>query len=231
METRLTSYRSGPFALRCNQCESQCTTPCITTRGWCRIRPTATPRRQHPGLGSTWTTVRIYIKHCPTRHKSHGIPSHVSTELDRKQLDYPLYPVPPLCKHENCENCYVGYPQSRFPNWSHRQVVKSRIYHAIHEYSRHKPCNLYRLDVANDGVFSNPGPLVAAYGHDSVVWEQLKHDKVSHMLYHFSAIVDLPIISATNWYPGPCYVHRKSFGARSPDAGSKVSGTTSFTER
>ncbi|KJA16341.1 hypothetical protein HYPSUDRAFT_147866, partial [Hypholoma sublateritium FD-334 SS-4] len=86
-------------------------------------------------------------------------------------------PVPPLCEHKNCENCYVGYPQSRFPNWSHPQVVKSRIYHAIHEYNRHKPCNLYRLDVANDGVFSNPGPLVAAYGHDSAVWEQFKHDK------------------------------------------------------
>lgn len=99
-------------------------------------------------------------------------------EVDKKQLESPLPPIPELCDHTSCGGCYVGYPQSRFPNWTERQVKKSRIFDAIHEYDRDKTCILHRVDVDRNGFFTNPGEIAAHPGHDAEIWEELIHEKV-----------------------------------------------------
>ena len=71
----------------------------------------------------------------------------------------------------------MGYPQSRFPNWTHRQVAKSRIYAALTEYARDATCLLHRVDIDQDGFFTNPGPLVA--GDEREAWDQLISEEVS----------------------------------------------------
>ena len=105
-------------------------------------------------------------------------------EVDPQQLECALPPIPDLCDHKSCtsegkEGCWTGYPQSRFPNWTLRQVQKSRIYAAIKEYPKDITCTLYRVDVDKDGFFTNPGPLIAEPGKDRETWEQLIGGKVS----------------------------------------------------
>jgi len=105
-------------------------------------------------------------------------------EVDPHQLECPLPPIPPLCDHRFCASedklgCWTGYPQSRFPNWTRRQVVKSRIYAALTEYSKDVNCKLHRVDVDQDGFFTNPGPLVAEPGKEKEAWDKLITDKVS----------------------------------------------------
>ena len=99
-------------------------------------------------------------------------------EVDKKQLESPLPPIPPLCDHKSCGGCYVGYPQSRFPNWTERQVKKSRIFDAIHEYDHEKTCILHRVDVDSNGFFTNPGQITALPRHDAEIWEELIHEQV-----------------------------------------------------
>jgi len=104
------------------------------------------------------------------------------SEVDREQLECSLPPIPPLCNHESCASegkagCWTGYPQSQFPNWTHRQVVKSRIHAALKEYLR--TCTLYRIDVDKDGFFTDPGPLVSKPGDERRTWDQFIGEEVS----------------------------------------------------
>jgi hypothetical protein len=57
--------------------------------------------------------------------------------------------------------------------------VKSRIYTALTEYSKDVDCKLYRVDVDQDGFFTNPGPLVAEHGREKEAWYKLINDKAS----------------------------------------------------
>src|SRR2546421_71712 len=67
-----------------------------------------------------------------------------STEVDPEQLNSELHPIPALCDHRDCgHDCWKNYPQSRFPNWTRRQVKKSKILKAVEEYDRALPCKLY----------------------------------------------------------------------------------------
>lgn len=100
------------------------------------------------------------------------------TGFDRVQLESGPPPIPVLCNHRSCGGCYVGYPQSRFPDWTQRQVKKSRIYEAIHNYDRDKTCILHRVDVDNNGFFTNPGEITARPGHDVHIWEALIYEEV-----------------------------------------------------
>ncbi|KAF8157287.1 hypothetical protein BJ912DRAFT_1035868 [Pholiota molesta] len=120
------------------------------------------------------------VPHPSHRHASPSAPwpwVDLEDDVDRKQLESPLPPIPPICDHNDCGGCYTGYPQSRFPNWTYRQVLKSKIYAAIHDYDREKTCTLHRVDVDSNGLFTNPGPIVASPGQDAVIWDQLIQDK------------------------------------------------------
>ncbi|KIM41609.1 hypothetical protein M413DRAFT_445584 [Hebeloma cylindrosporum] len=113
------------------------------------------------------------IPHPSHRHASPSAPwpwVDLEDEVDPEQLECPLPPIPELCDHKSCASegklgCWTGYPQSRFPNWTHRQVVKSRIYAALTEYAK------------DDGFFTNPGPLIAEPGGEREVWDQLINEE------------------------------------------------------
>src|ERR1700759_318712 len=76
------------------------------------------------------------------------------TEVDQVQLNTDLPPVPKNCDHTTCKGeCWKGYPQSRFPNWTPRQVKKCKIQSAIDDYLRERKCLIYKLDVNKHGIF------------------------------------------------------------------------------
>ena len=107
------------------------------------------------------------------------------SEVEPEQLECPFPAISAPCDHKPCASegnagCWTGYPQSRFPNWTHHQVVKSRIYAALTEYTKDVHCTLHRLDVDGDsGLFTDPGPLVAEAGNERETWDQLINEKVS----------------------------------------------------
>ena len=103
------------------------------------------------------------------------------TEVDPKQLDTAEPPVPEQCDHspEKCNRCWMGYPQSLFPNWTERQVRKAKIYNAVHSYPMDKPCICYRVDVNDRGFFSHPEEITAEHGDEDKIWDIIIHEGVS----------------------------------------------------
>ena len=101
------------------------------------------------------------------------------TAVDSKQLETVAPPIPAPCDHEKCDRCWTGYPQSRFPNWTERQVKKAKIYDVVHNYSKTKPCIMYRVDVNDNGFFTHPKAVIAKDGDEDVFWDILIHDHVS----------------------------------------------------
>jgi len=133
------------------------------------------PRRGH---GLTSKTVSVFVVCSMT------FSPILFSEVDHDQLECPLPPIPPLCDHKFCmfegnAGCWPGYPCSRFPNWTYRQMVKSKIYAALTEYPKDVTCILHRIDVDKDGFFTNPGPLVAKPGEEREAWDQLIGEEVS----------------------------------------------------
>lgn len=59
-------------------------------------------------------------------------------------------------------------------------MLKSKIYGAVFDYDCEKTCTLHRVDIDNNGVFTNPGPIVAPLGQEAVIWDQLIHEKVAY---------------------------------------------------
>ncbi|TFK31449.1 hypothetical protein BDQ12DRAFT_694125 [Crucibulum laeve] len=114
----------------------------------------------------------------PPSHR-HAAPSapwpwvDIQDEVDEVQLASSLPPVPELCDHKSCEGCWVGYPQSRFPNWTPRQVKKSKIYKAIHDYRRDLTCKCYHVDVDVNGRFTDPGAFEAPEGKEADTWDRI----------------------------------------------------------
>ncbi|KAF8955067.1 hypothetical protein BDZ97DRAFT_1765535 [Flammula alnicola] len=120
------------------------------------------------------------VPHPSHRHAAPSAPwpwVDLEDEVDHDQLECPLPPIPPLCDHKDCGGCWTGYPQSRFPNWTHRQVLKSRIYGAIHDYNKESPCILHRVDVDSNGFFTNAGHIEAKHGEEGTIWDMLIHEE------------------------------------------------------
>ncbi|KAF6751702.1 hypothetical protein DFP72DRAFT_906894 [Ephemerocybe angulata] len=116
-----------------------------------RIRP---PSHRHAAPSAPWPWVDI------------------GDAVDQEQLASSAPPIPELCAHEGC-SCWVGYPQSRFPNWTKRQVKKSKIWDAIWSYDRSKACTIYRCDVDTNGFFTGAGVLPAVDGKDDETWTRI----------------------------------------------------------
>ncbi|KAJ7216584.1 hypothetical protein GGX14DRAFT_442105 [Mycena pura] len=133
-------------------------------------------------------TVRVIKAFC-----SSDATSEEATEIDSGQLESDTPPVPPPCDHTTCEGscwkgiqvpCYkllslswpshVDYPQSRFPNWTHEQVVRSCIHKAIKEYNQ--PSTIYYADVNVDGFFTDSGKFVATDETKGELWDRLIND-------------------------------------------------------
>ena len=65
--------------------------------------------------------------------------------------------------------------------------MKSRIYAALTEYAKDVTCILHRIDVDQDGFFTNPGPLVAKLGGEREAWDLLIGEEVSAIGAQFSS--------------------------------------------
>jgi len=105
--------------------------------------------------------------------------AHYFSDVDHEQLNNSKPPIPAFCPHDDsCNNCWVGYPQSRFPNWTYKQVVKSKIQDAITVYDKDKPCTLLRVDVDSNGLFTETKAIKAVFGKESEVWQELIHEEV-----------------------------------------------------
>jgi hypothetical protein len=127
------------------------------------------------GLGSTWRTV------CAKFLEELVVSAHHTSDVDPEQLENPAPPIPGFCSHdESCNKCWTGYPQSRFPNWTYRQVVKSKIHKAITSYDQNQPCTLHVVDVDSKGFFTNVDPIIAASGNEGEVWRRLIDEQVKN---------------------------------------------------
>ncbi|THU97656.1 hypothetical protein K435DRAFT_662456 [Dendrothele bispora CBS 962.96] len=120
----------------------------------------------------------------PPSHR-HAAPSapwpwiNLHDEIDAKQLKSGAPPIPPLCEHgDECDRCWKGYPQSRFPNWTKSQVERSGIHDAIHNYKKTKSCRVHRLDVDNKGRFTDAGMKVVSEDDSDTFWEDLTKGKL-----------------------------------------------------
>ncbi|KAF9474032.1 hypothetical protein BDN70DRAFT_885294 [Pholiota conissans] len=117
----------------------------------------------------------------PPSHR-HAAPSapwpwiDIEDEVDPVQLSSPLPPVPEPCNHKDCGGCWRGYPQSLYPNWTPRQVQKSKISDAITSYDHSTSCVIHQVDVTEEGLFHvpNPGHITSSDNIVDETWEQLK---------------------------------------------------------
>ncbi|KAF8995128.1 hypothetical protein BDQ17DRAFT_1330773 [Cyathus striatus] len=98
----------------------------------------------------------------PNPSHRHAAPSapwpwmDIDDTVDQNQLQTNLPPVPEDCDHRHCnDRCWNEYPKSRFPNWTEKQVKKSNIWKAIHEYDKGKDCIIHHVDVNDKGLFAN----------------------------------------------------------------------------
>ncbi|KAK0205522.1 hypothetical protein DFS33DRAFT_1487588 [Desarmillaria ectypa] len=131
-----------------------------------RIRPAShdfalrrpPPSHRHSGPSAPWPWINL------------------NDEVDDEQLRSEAPPIPELCNHVNCNGCWKGYPQSRFPNWTPSQVRRSRILYAIKEYNRDIPCTIHHVDVDDRGYFMDSGKHEATEQTKDNFWVQLIHN-------------------------------------------------------
>ncbi|KAF5350704.1 hypothetical protein D9756_008754 [Leucocoprinus leucothites] len=89
--------------------------------------------------------------------------------------------IPPICTHEDCDNCWKGYPQSRYPNWTCAQVNKSKISEAI-KRPQDEDCLSRYVDVDDKGHFNTAKKLVAKPGMAEDTWKMLLAIHVSSII-------------------------------------------------
>ena len=113
-------------------------------------------------------------------------------DVDPQQLEGVEPPILKQCDHspERCNSCWKGYPQSRFPNWTKKQVEKAKIYEVIHCYSKSKPCICYQVDVNDRGFFTHTKEITAMYGEEDTLWDNLVHEQVSCSHIIFGVLLD-----------------------------------------
>ncbi|KAF9267493.1 hypothetical protein L218DRAFT_1061315 [Marasmius fiardii PR-910] len=116
------------------------------------------PSHRHSGPSTPWPWINIH------------------DEIDDKQLNSKLPPIPEECDHSACDGCWKRYPKSRFPNWTDSQVRRSGIKHAIDKYNKDDPCIIYYMDIIKDGLFENGGQLLV---HNDETYDHFWHRLVT----------------------------------------------------
>ena len=151
------------------------------------------------------------------------------TGVDQEQLKCVSPPIPKFCDHHpaTCNSCWTGYPQSRFPNWTKKQVEKAKIYNVIHNYSKLKPCICYRVDVNDHGLFTHTKEITTVYGEEDTLWNDLihEHEKVSCIVIICgeNSLKKETLLLETIWYTIESHIHWKCVWTGSSDAGHEVS--------
>lgn len=117
----------------------------------------------------------------PPSHR-HGSPSgpwpflDVEDEIDTERLGQapPLAPAR-VCDHQDantCKNCWTGYPQSLFPNWTNAQQKKSRISKIVGRSQN--ACTIHYVDVAEDGLFTATEDIEVTDTTKDAHWEFMR---------------------------------------------------------
>ncbi|KAF8653623.1 hypothetical protein AX16_003775 [Volvariella volvacea WC 439] len=117
----------------------------------------------------------------PTPSHRHASPSapwpwmDIGDEVDPEQLNTELPPVPSPCDHSSCgDHCWMGYPQSRFPNWTPQQVKRSGIADIIDAALDEVASKIYHVDIQDDGFFVRGREnLEEAMYSDRELWEKI----------------------------------------------------------
>ncbi|KAF8344921.1 hypothetical protein F5887DRAFT_1282922 [Amanita rubescens] len=133
------------------------------------------------------TSDYVELSRIPPPAYRHAAPSapwpwiDIRDGVDQDQLNTEAPPVPEDCDHTDCDGeCWKGYPQSRFPNWTPSQVEKCKIHDAINKYDREKQCVVYKLDVDKQGIFHHAGTMEMLDSDDDAVldkeWDRFKGD-------------------------------------------------------
>ena len=97
--------------------------------------------------------------------------------------------IPDLCLHENCDNCWRDYPQSRYPNWTATQMKKCKIADVIGR-TQSKPCVSHYVDVDDKGYFINVEKFEAKPEEAEKTWESLLAIEVSLSFFIMREVVD-----------------------------------------
>ena len=139
------------------------------------------------------------------------------------EIECVVPPTPDLCDHslERCNRCWMGYPQSRFPQWTKQQIRKAKIYDAVHKSPRNKHCICYRVDVNMQGLFTHPREMTLEYGNEDSIWHGMIHEQVSssHLFLYERSI----FLSETMGYTTESLFPPRFVWTSSSDAGHKVS--------
>ncbi|KAK0484497.1 hypothetical protein IW261DRAFT_1456929 [Armillaria novae-zelandiae] len=132
-----------------------------------RIRPAShdfvlkrpPPSHRHSGPSAPWPWINLN--------------DDLFAEVDDEQLQSQAPPIPPPCDHIDCNGCWKGYPQSRFPNWTPSQVRRSRILYVINDYNPEIPCTIHHVDVNDHGFFIDSGKQEATEQTKDDFWKLL----------------------------------------------------------
>lgn len=106
-------------------------------------------------------------------------PSPITPQVICKQVKASVLPVPSVCDHRDCNDCWKGYPQSLFPNWTPAQVKKSKISIAIKDYRRDVACIIHYVNVNDNGYFIDAGKYVATESNIRESWDSIVESRVS----------------------------------------------------
>ncbi|KAG5637342.1 hypothetical protein H0H81_004898 [Sphagnurus paluster] len=140
--------------------------------------PSKLPRRIPPRLRSATLDYDFNNITVPqTPHEiSHRVPapSHRhGTPSDPSQLEGETSPLPVQCDHSNvslCNDCWKGYPQSLFPNWTPAQQRRSRISKIVERLT--DTCIIHYVDVDNLGRFYAPeNDVVVTHQRQDNLWQ------------------------------------------------------------
>jgi hypothetical protein len=107
--------------------------------------------------------------------------SNLTLQVICKQVRASVLPVPSVCNHRDCNDCWKGYPQSLFPNWTPAQVTKSKISRAIKDYQRDVACIIHYVNVDDNGYFIDAGKYVATESNIRESWHTIVESRVSAM--------------------------------------------------
>ena len=153
-----------------------------------RIAP---PSHRHAAPSAPWPWVDIQDDgECPKYLLCISFSSqNMRQEVDRRQLETSEPPVPTLCDHQACKDCWKEYPQSLFPNWTAAQVKKSKINVAI---QRNVACTIHHVDVDDNGYFRDAGKHFAKESSIKDSWDRIVESRVSTILTLDPFVLHIP---------------------------------------
>jgi len=141
------------------------------------------PSHRHAAPSAPWPWIDIHDGTWFCGETQCRLQALIRPDLDKIQLESGAPPVPVPCDHSSCDNCWTGYPQSLFPNWTPSQVVRSKISEAVSNYNESVPCRVHYVDVNSDGYFTNAEVLEAPEEKINETWAEIKHPEVSSMSF------------------------------------------------